>query len=99
MLLLSSILIVIFTQLANISARCQPLILTPYIEAGQIDEARGRSIVWNLPNASPRVESYSGYLTVNKEFDTNMFFWFFPAVVRINLLFNFHFINKSLNQS
>jgi vitellogenic carboxypeptidase-like protein len=34
----------------------------------------------SLVNLSPwKQESYSGYLTVNKQFNSNMFFWFFPA--------------------
>lgn len=27
------------------------------------------------------IENYAGYLTVNKEYNSNMFFWFFPAKV------------------
>lgn len=52
------------------------LLLTPYIESGKLDEAR------NLSKVSPlkgNVTSYSGFLTVDKECDSNMFFWFFPA--------------------
>ena len=26
-------------------------------------------------------ESYSGFFTVNKTYDSNMFFWFFPSEV------------------
>jgi hypothetical protein len=85
MMLLLSILIGIFTQMTNISAQClcecQPLLLTPYIENGYIDEARAKSAVINLPNAQ-KLKSYSGYLTVNKQYDSNLFFWFFPALVR-----------------
>lgn len=32
----------------------------------------------DLPGAN--VKSYSGYLTVNKEYNSNLFFWFFPAL-------------------
>ncbi|KAI1289754.1 putative serine carboxypeptidase CPVL [Halotydeus destructor] len=56
----------------------EPLFLTPLIQAGQLDQARQVSRVTGLPNA-PEVESYAGYLTVNEEYDSNMFFWFFPA--------------------
>ena len=28
-------------------------------------------------------ESYSGFFTVNKTYDSNMFFWFFPSEVLI----------------
>ncbi|ODM90366.1 Venom serine carboxypeptidase [Orchesella cincta] len=54
----------------------EPLILTPLIEAGKIEEGQRLSLVTNLTN----VVSYSGYLTVNPKFNSNMFFWFFPAV-------------------
>ncbi|KAI1305189.1 putative serine carboxypeptidase CPVL [Halotydeus destructor] len=53
------------------------LFLTPYIEAGQLDVARKLATVGQLPNA-PEVLSYSGYLTVNKTDNSNLFFWFFP---------------------
>uniref|UniRef100_A0A4Q8K3H4 Carboxypeptidase n=1 Tax=Liphistius sp. SGP-2016 TaxID=1905180 RepID=A0A4Q8K3H4_9ARAC len=56
-----------------------PLFLTPYIEAGQIDKARNLSQVGKLPN-SPPLTSYSGFFTVNKQLGSNMFFWFFPAL-------------------
>ena len=58
----------------------QPLFLTPYIESGKIEEARKLSRVGPLPNA-PNITSYSGLLTVNKKYNSNMFFWFFPALV------------------
>lgn len=54
----------------------EPLFLTPLIEAGELAEARQRSQVTGLDTD---VESYSGYFTVNKEHDSNLFFWFFPA--------------------
>ncbi|XP_063054561.1 probable serine carboxypeptidase CPVL [Engraulis encrasicolus] len=58
----------------------KPLFLTPYLEQGNIDEARRLSLVGPLPGAN--VKSYSGYLTVNKKYNSNMFFWFFPAQER-----------------
>ncbi|XP_018596088.1 putative serine carboxypeptidase CPVL isoform X1 [Scleropages formosus] len=57
-----------------------PLFLTPYIEKGNIEEARKLSLVGPLPGAN--VRSHSGYLTVNKTFNSNLFFWFFPAQER-----------------
>lgn len=54
-----------------------PLFLTPYLEKGAIDEARKLSLVGELPGAN--VKSYAGYLTVNKKYNSNLFFWFFPA--------------------
>mgnify|MGYP001107193168 FL=1 len=55
----------------------EPLFLTPYIEAGKIEEARNLSRVNLAPDYT--YPSYSGYLTVNKTYDSNLFFWFFPA--------------------
>lgn len=58
----------------------KPLFLTPYIEQGKIEEAKKLSLVGPLPGAN--VKSYSGYLTVNKNYNSNLFFWFFPAQVK-----------------
>ncbi|XP_062847729.1 probable serine carboxypeptidase CPVL [Trichomycterus rosablanca] len=57
-----------------------PLFLSPYLEQGRIEEARKLSVVDPLPGAN--VKSYSGYLTVNKSYNSNLFFWFFPAQVK-----------------
>lgn len=61
----------------------EPLFLTPYIEQGKLDEARNLSLVRNLPglSSSESVKSYSGYLTVNKKYNSNIFFWLFPPMV------------------
>ncbi|KAL0268029.1 UNVERIFIED_CONTAM: hypothetical protein PYX00_010118 [Menopon gallinae] len=53
-----------------------PLLLTPYIEAGKIDEARKLALVKGL---KPEIVSYSGLITVDKVCDSNIFFWFFPS--------------------
>lgn len=63
----------------------EPLFLTPLIEAGKIEEAQKAARVGPLKGAD-NVTSFSGYLTVNKKFDSNLFFWFFPAEVR-NVLY------------
>ena len=55
----------------------EPLFLTPYIESGKIEEARNLSRVNLEPNY--KYPSYTGYLTVNKTTESNIFFWFFPA--------------------
>ena len=57
----------------------EPLILTPLIENGKIDEARQKATVQHKEMQG--ISSYSGYFTVNKAFGSNMFFWFFPAQV------------------
>lgn len=40
--------------------------------------ARKLSLVGELPGSN--VKSYAGYLTVNKKYNSNLFFWFFPAL-------------------
>lgn len=53
------------------------LILTPFLEQGRIEEARNASSV--NPELFMGLKSYSGFLTVNKTFNSNMFFWYFPV--------------------
>ncbi|ESO82474.1 hypothetical protein LOTGIDRAFT_134569 [Lottia gigantea] len=57
----------------------EPAFLTPYLEKGEIDKARELSMVSNLKNLP--IKSYSGLLTVNETYSSNMYFWFFPAQV------------------
>jgi vitellogenic carboxypeptidase-like protein len=52
------------------------LYLTPLIRAGKIDEARAAC---NVKPMKAAIESYSGFLTVDDRYGSNMFFWFFPA--------------------
>lgn len=53
------------------------LYLTPYIEQNRIDEAKKLAKVDHPQlNFAP---SYSGYLTVNKTCNSNLFFWFIQA--------------------
>jgi vitellogenic carboxypeptidase-like protein len=78
-IIIINFLLILFENVNSIS-NCDPLILTPYIETQRIDEARSLSSVKNLPNA-PEMTSYSGFFTVNKQFESNLFFWFFPAMV------------------
>lgn len=55
----------------------EPLFLTPLIENGKIEEARKKASVEHKEMGL--VNSYAGYLTVNKEYNSNLFFWFFLA--------------------
>lgn len=55
----------------------KPLYLTPLIEKKLIKEAQTAALV-NFGEFQ-NVKSYSGYLTVDKRFQSNLFFWFFPA--------------------
>lgn len=58
------------------------LILTPYIKEDRIQEARNASKV--DPKQFLGFESYSGFLTVNETYNSNIFFWYFPAVKPTN---------------
>ncbi|ODM93970.1 Venom serine carboxypeptidase [Orchesella cincta] len=54
----------------------EPLFLSPLIKAGELSKAQEAALVFEfLP-----LISYSGYITVNEEYNSNIFFWFFPAV-------------------
>ncbi|XP_077483069.1 putative serine carboxypeptidase CPVL isoform X2 [Amblyomma americanum] len=66
------------TSTSEVNER-EPLLLTPLIEAGQYDEALERSRVGSLGDV-PDVLSYSGFITVNKELGSNLFFWFVLAM-------------------
>ncbi|EEC09868.1 reverse transcriptase, putative [Ixodes scapularis] len=60
--------------------RTRPLYLTPLIEACRLDEAKSLSRVGSLGDVED-VPSYAGFLTVQPDMGSNMFFWFFPAKV------------------
>ncbi|XP_028155877.1 vitellogenic carboxypeptidase-like [Ostrinia furnacalis] len=53
------------------------LILTPYIEEDRIDDGRKAAEV--DPGLFLGFKSYSGFLTVNKTHNSNMYFWYFPV--------------------
>lgn len=53
----------------------KPLFLTPLIEKGEIKAAQKQAEVKPF---LPHVRSFSGYLTVDEEHNSNIFFWFFP---------------------
>ena len=59
----------------------EPLYLTPYIEAGDLDTAREMARVDStlLEGDHSEIESYSGLITVDAVNNGSMFFWFFPA--------------------
>jgi hypothetical protein len=58
------------------------LFLTPFLEAGDIATAREASKVGFIVDGLP--ESHAGYLTVNKAYDSNVFFWLFRAKVSMH---------------
>ncbi|KAF7288073.1 hypothetical protein GWI33_000127 [Rhynchophorus ferrugineus] len=54
------------------------LILTDYVKDNKLSEARAASEVHY--DGFQNVSSYSGYFTVDELYDSNLFFWFFPAL-------------------
>eukprot|EP00092_Neocalanus_flemingeri_P007452 GFUD01008048.1.p1 GENE.GFUD01008048.1~~GFUD01008048.1.p1 ORF type:complete len:467 (-),score=127.97 GFUD01008048.1:70-1470(-) len=66
---------------ANVEDVGEPLFLTPYIESGDVETGRQMARVDStiFEGLDEDVESYSGFLTVDKPNNSNMFFWFFPA--------------------
>ncbi len=75
MILIFNFLIILLTLFVNVSSnsKCDTLILTLFIESNEIHEARKLSVVKYLPNA-PRIKNCIVYLTVNKKFESNMFY-------------------------
>lgn len=61
---------------AELQHSSEPLYLTYYIETKRIKEGRKAAEVKPF---LPGVESYSGYLTVDKKYNSNLFFWYFPC--------------------
>lgn len=59
----------------------KPLYLSPLIADNRPDEARHLSRVDELPmdSSDDIIESYSGLITVNEKFNSNLFYWFFPG--------------------
>ncbi|XP_066250446.1 vitellogenic carboxypeptidase-like [Euwallacea similis] len=55
----------------------EPLILTPYLEEGKIEEAQKAAKVEH--SSFGNIESYAGYFTVDAVYDSNIWFWFFPS--------------------
>lgn len=55
----------------------EALILTPFLEQGNIATARKLAEV--PQELFLGIKSYSGYFTVDKKFNSNSFFWFIPA--------------------
>ncbi|CAG7818374.1 unnamed protein product [Allacma fusca] len=58
------------------------LFLTPMIKSGEYDKARAAAEDnMNLIHANFKnpIKSFSGYLTIDEKYNSNLFFWFFPA--------------------
>ncbi|KAL3211785.1 hypothetical protein MRX96_036262 [Rhipicephalus microplus] len=57
----------------------EALFLTPLIKEGKLDEAKSKSKVGVL-GADIEVPGFSGYITVNPQYNSNLFFWFVPSL-------------------
>lgn len=57
----------------------KPVFLSDYIDKGQIRQARQYAEVHN--DDFLNVISYSGFITVNKTYNSNAYFWFFLSQV------------------
>ncbi|XP_050304830.1 venom serine carboxypeptidase-like [Anthonomus grandis grandis] len=79
MKLVFTLLIVALVHISSSKAEDvgEPLILTPYIENNQIAEGVAAAKVTVEQFAS--IPSYSGFFTVDKRYDSNLFFWFIPS--------------------
>lgn len=64
---------------SNKTSHDEALFLTPLILAGDLEKARTMSKVRGLP-ADVEVLSYAGFITVNEEYNSNLFFWFVPSL-------------------
>ncbi|XP_033167670.1 venom serine carboxypeptidase [Drosophila mauritiana] len=57
----------------------EPLFLTPLINNASMSKQEVQKLARVVGSQFHGVESYSGYLTVDPGFKSNMFFWYFPA--------------------
>lgn len=57
----------------------EPLYVSEYIERGELEFAREKSRVFDPRLVALGINSYSGYVTVDKKYNSNIFFWYFPA--------------------
>ncbi|XP_045771033.1 venom serine carboxypeptidase-like [Maniola jurtina] len=55
----------------------EPLILTPYVETGDVQLARNISRVPLTDDIG--VTSHAGFFTVDVKYNSNLYFWYFPA--------------------
>uniref|UniRef100_A0A1A9V2F1 Carboxypeptidase n=1 Tax=Glossina austeni TaxID=7395 RepID=A0A1A9V2F1_GLOAU len=76
-LLLNS-LIVRSTSADNMT---QPLFLTPLISNASVSREEIREMCRVSGDLFNDIISYSGYLTVKSEYNSNMFFWYFPSEI------------------
>ena len=59
----------------------EPLILTPLIESNQSKDSIKAAAKVQDETLDAIATSYTGYFTVNKRHNSNLFFWYIPAKV------------------
>ncbi|KAI8785545.1 serine carboxypeptidase CPVL, partial [Biomphalaria glabrata] len=57
-----------------------PLLLTPFLNSGDITKARTLSLVHDKEGVIP--PSHAGFITVDEKLRNHLFFWFFPTTSR-----------------
>jgi hypothetical protein len=73
-----------------IMGNMEKLFLTPLIKSGKIieaqEQAKDNAVAAHLKSsANKKLSSYSGFLTINQTTNSNLFFWFFPALVSLTI--------------
>lgn len=71
------VLVTVFVSIDCFDRDNEPLFLSEFIERGDYSTARNLSLVRH--KEMEWLTSYAGYLTINKQLNSNLFFWFFPA--------------------
>lgn len=70
-------------RIESAATKSSGLNLSPFLASGQISEARNLSRTGRLPAyKGTEIESYSGYFSLHEDYEANMFFWYFPAMVQ-----------------
>lgn len=54
------------------------LILSDYLKDNEVEKARELSVV-NMEDLTANTPSHSGYINVDKEHNSNLWFWYFPV--------------------
>jgi len=72
-------LLLLSAAFGAVQSASDPLYLTSYINSGQSQLGKALASVNSLDLLLLGIKSYSGYFTVNSTYNSNLFFWYFPA--------------------
>lgn len=87
------IVFVLLSIVENEAEKTKPLFLTKYLENGEIEKGKEEALVKH--HEIKNVTSYAGYFTIDKLYNSNLFFWFFLSKVSFNFdLFFYSFFSK-----